>query len=299
MSGIVVELQQEVLRKDVSISDLLRKAYYISCKLEIEDSSSWIRNELYGYSPDTSELPQYRKIKGQLFIEDKTFGLRHMHIKSKDHFNALSLRKIGNSVANLEATVELNQDIYLPFSNDMKNNLMDYYGAEVIPLWGCPNSAYISILDSVKNRLLEWAFELEKNSILGENMSFSNDEKKSAKNIKYETNNYINAPINNSQLQQNSSCSSQSLNITLNNSSLEKISEFVKYFDENRDKLDIDKVKIKELESDVSTLKSQLNSPKPKTSIINETIKSLRSVLEGVTGSLIASKLMALIPALI
>lgn len=298
LSGVVIELQQEVLKRDVSISDLLRKAYYISRKLEIEDRSTWIRNELHGYSGNTGDFPQYRKVRGHLFIKSQDFGFQQMHVEDEGLFNSLSLKPIYDSVATLEATANLGNDIYKPFPNEMKNKLMEYHGIELTPLWGCPNSSFISILDSVKNRILEWTFELEKNSVLGENMSFSNDEKESAKSITYETNNYINAPLNNSQLQQNSSGSTQSLNVTLKDSSLEQVCKFVKYFDENREELDIEEDKIKEIESDVSTLKSQLDSPKPKTSIINETIKSLRSVLEGVTGSVVASNLMALIPAI-
>lgn len=298
MSGIVVDLQRETLVKEVSVSDLLRKAYFISKKLGIEDSCSWIKNELDGYASLT-DVPKYRQIKGQLFVSTPNGGLKNLHVSDANFLKSFSTRPIFGSVASIEAEILSDGNIYFPFPNEFKNKFMEYYRDEFIPLWGCSNTSFISILDSLRNRILDWALELEKNKILGEDMSFTKDEKLSAESIRYQTINNINAPLNNSQLQQNSSGSNQSLQVTSDRYSLDQICSFIKLFDDNRDNFDIDERKLMELESEVQTLKSQIDSPKPKTLIINEAIKSIRNVLEGVTGSLIASNLVANIPALI
>lgn len=44
-------------------------------------------------------------------------------------------------------------------------------------------SEFRRIIEHVRNRLLEWALELEKKGILGENMSFNEKEKSTAQNI--------------------------------------------------------------------------------------------------------------------
>lgn len=61
-----------------------------------------------------------------------------------------------------------------------------------------------SIIDKVTNCLLEWTLELEKNGILGENMTFSKSESASAKELSQQINNYygpvVNGNLSNSQM---------------------------------------------------------------------------------------------------
>jgi hypothetical protein len=47
-----------------------------------------------------------------------------------------------------------------------------------------------------------------------------------------------------------------------------------------------------EAESDLDTLDAQLSSPRPKATIVRESLRSLRNVLEGAAGSLLASKFL-------
>ena len=47
---------------------------------------------------------------------------------------------------------------------------------------------------------------------------------------------------------------------------------------------------VKELSAEVNTLKAQIESPKPKKSIIKETLQSVRSILEGAGATLLAER---------
>ncbi|MCS0218780.1 AbiTii domain-containing protein, partial [Vibrio alginolyticus] len=154
MSGIVVDLQREALLKEVSISDLLRKAYFISKKLGIEEGCSWIKNELDGYAASV-DIPKYRQIKGQLFLNTPNNGLQNLHVKDFNFLKSISTRAISASVASIEAEIRSDGNIYYPFPNDIKNKFMDHYQGEYIPLWGCSNTGFISILDSLRNRILD------------------------------------------------------------------------------------------------------------------------------------------------
>ena len=49
MPSLVLELQQEALSKDTSVTDLLRKALVVARKLEIADFETWINAELNGF----------------------------------------------------------------------------------------------------------------------------------------------------------------------------------------------------------------------------------------------------------
>ena len=50
-----------------------------------------------------------------------------------------------------------------------------------------------------------------------------------------------------------------------------------------------------ELKADIDTIESQINSPKPKHSIIREGIKSVRNILEGAAGSVLAAELLKML----
>ena len=54
-----------------------------------------------------------------------------------------------------------------------------------------------------------------------------------------------------------------------------------------------------ELEAEVLTIEHQVASPKPKQLIISESLKSARSILEGVTGSVLATGLLTQLASLI
>lgn len=47
---------------------------------------------------------------------------------------------------------------------------------------------------------------------------------------------------------------------------------------------------MKELSAEINTLRAQICSPKPKKSIIKETLQSVRSILEGAGATLLAEK---------
>lgn len=53
-----------------------------------------------------------------------------------------------------------------------------------------PRTAVMDIIEKVKNAVLEWTLKLEKEGILGEEMSFNEEEKKSAQVIPQTINNY-------------------------------------------------------------------------------------------------------------
>ena len=53
-----------------------------------------------------------------------------------------------------------------------------------------------SLIEKVKNCLLEWTIELEGKGILGENMTFNEKEAESAKGISQQINNYYGTVVN-------------------------------------------------------------------------------------------------------
>lgn len=157
------------------------------------------------------------------------------------------------------------------------------------------DSQIYGILDAVRNQVLNWALDLESKGIIGDGMSFSSEEKKAASQITYQVTNNI-GNMENSQLQQDSTGATQTQNITQSSADL---TEFIKQLKASIHDLGLNQQDAAELEAEVLTIEHQVASPKPKQLIIFESMKSARSILEGITGSVLATGLLAQLTSLI
>ena len=151
------------------------------------------------------------------------------------------------------------------------------------------------ILEAVRNEILNWALDLEIKGILGDGMSFSKEEKEVASQVTYQVTNNIGS-MKNSQLQQDSAGASQTQNIT--QPSVD-ISAFIEELKSSLHDLGLNKDDTAELQAEVFTIEHQLASPKPKSIIIGESLKSARSIIEGITGSVLATGLLAQLVSLV
>ena len=147
----------------------------------------------------------------------------------------------------------------------------------------------IKILNVVRNTVLNWSLQLEKEGIMGEGMSFSKKEKQISDKATYQITNYIGS-MQNSQIQQDSSGAIQKLNIEIN---IDNLLVFIAELNKSIDKLDLEQSKKQKLITEISTIESQANSPKPKKKIIFESLKTLRTILEGMAGNVIAAGLLS------
>lgn len=84
--------------------------------------------------------------------------------------------------------------------------------------------------------------------------------------------------MTNSAIQQGTTNSNQSTIFNAND--LSKLDEVVRLLEETTAKLDISSEQLSELTSEIETIKSQRKSPKPKRVIINESLKTIRNVIE-------------------
>lgn len=94
--------------------------------------------------------------------------------------------------------------------------------------------------------------------------------------------NYINVgTMTNSNIAQASSHASQT--ITISHDTKKDILEITNLLKEFLDKQELQQDQRDELRSDISTIKSQLDSPKPKVGILSESLSSVKNILESVS----------------
>ena len=290
MLGLVLELQRDALDKSINVSDLLRKAVVVSKKLGINEMEEWINRELAGYPDDESEIPLYREITGRVMAYNPYHGWQPLHFANPKLGDHLSKRKISQAVGQLDAIVnsDNSRELQVPFGNHIKNQLIDSMNIplEVTLLVG--HSELHKILEGVRNEILNWTLDLETRGIVGDGMRFSREEKQTASQITYQITNNIGS-MQNSQLQQDSSNATQSLNVTQNSVDL---ADFIKELKKSIPDLNLGLEDLDELKAEVSTIEHQRSSPKPKNLIISESLKSIRNILEGATGNMIATELL-------
>ncbi len=100
-----------------------------------------------------------------------------------------------------------------------------------------------------------------------------------------------------SQIQQGTNQSSQVLTYSAND--FEAILKFVADLKSQLFELRLNAETQAEVESDIATIESQIKSPRPKSAIIKECLISLRKILEGAAGNVIAALLMQQIATLL
>lgn len=291
MASIVLELQSDALDRNVSITDLLRKALVVSRKLRQKDFQEWIESELNGYEGDL-QIPDYREIVGQVKGWNRYHGWQQVIFNKPEIMDIISRHRSGQSIAEIEDLIERHDSsstLHRPFPPGQQQVLRDAVNFYTEFSLFIDRSALSRVVDSVRNAVLSWALTLEEDGILGEGLSFSNSEKEAAAQSSYNINNFF-GEVKDTQVQQATGTSNQQY--TNKNVDVEALSGLISLVKDRIEEIDFIGDQKDEVLSDLATIESQASSPKPKQSIIRESLKSIRSILEGASGSVVAQVLL-------
>lgn len=284
MTGLVLELQAEALNRDTPVSDLLRKALVVSRKLGVQEVDEWLSHELRGYAVDAG-VPPYREVHGQIKVWNPYHGWQPLHFGDANIGQKLSARKITQPIGELESLNTGSGGLHMPFPERVKNQLMGGMEVPLEPTLHIPASEVVGILDAARNTVLDWALELERSGVLGDGLTFTNQEKTAANQITYQITNNIGS-MSHSQLQQSSPSGSQSISITNN---LSELSNLVHDIKKKVEELDLPARQVAQLTAEIDTVLSQSVAPEPRASTIEECLVSIRTILEGVASNVLAS----------
>jgi len=297
-SSLVLELQREALEPSVSVCDLLHKALLVAEKLDIAEFKTWIKAELSGY--ENIEVPDYRVVAGRIMAWNPYHGWQPIMFEDADDKATFSKRAIGQSLSGLEDLKNRSQSskaqgaFTLTLPGSMEIELMKNVTDGCVPSYHIDPSELHGIIQTVRRIVLEWSLKLEKEGILGEGMSFSVKEKERASTATYNVNI---GTVSGSQIQQGTLDSVQQMQT--GKIDLTEVTKLLQLIKESIDSLGIDSPEKEELLADLETGLSQASSPKPKTTIIGESLKSIRTILEGATANTLASGFLLQIGSLL
>ena len=283
MRSIILDLQNEIVSSNQKVSDLLRKTYIIARKLKIVDFERWIHNELNGYK-EKSDIPHYRTMVGELRGLNPFHGWLPVIIPDAEIQKILTQHKNFQGIPDLENLIgmeEVKRGIHVPLPDAYSS----FTGHETKYKLQLSIVQINTIIETVKNIILEWLLKLEEDGIMGDDLTFSNEEKEKAIKNNY-TVNYFYGNVTGSQIQQNTINSSQDLSFDF-----EKLKEIINLLKENVNNISQDNDN-KELSHAILAVETELKKDKPKTNIIQELLKTIRNILEGVAGNIIAAGIL-------
>lgn len=290
----MIELQHDALKSEIPVSDLLRKAFVVARKLKLSDFEAWIKLELDGYLGNV-DVPDYRIVRGTIKTFNPYHGWQPIYFEDHKMEEALSNRANGQRIAEIDSILENisenGNNLQMPFSSEQENIICDAIGERLQITMMVPSTSLIRIVDAVRNIILNWALKLEEDGVLGENMTFSDDEKDKAESHTYNVNNFY-AEVTGSQIQQSSPDANQTQ--SFKEFSTTNINSFISSLKEKIDDIKINEDTSQELNAEIATIEIQNSSPKPKNGIIKESLSSIRTILEGATGSVAGQLLLEL-----
>lgn len=209
--SLVLELQQQSIESNSDVLSLLRKALLVAHKLGLKDFEEWIIAELNGYQ-NGDKIPNYRKVSGEIKGKNPYNGVWMPVIITSEHAQDVAASKlVTNSIGDLYAISKSDKEVVIPMTSSenimFSKNLPFQAKFELF----ISSSIVNHIIEQVKTNILNWTLILEEKGILGEGMSFSQEEKNKAKSesqiVNYISNFY--GDMIDSQFQQGTSKSSQ------------------------------------------------------------------------------------------
>jgi hypothetical protein len=266
----------------------MRKALVVAKKLGVAEFQKWIELETQGYKVG-DQVPEYRVIRGEIRAWNPYHGWIDTVMSNPEVQENLSSRPIGQPIGEIETLVQRSTDSYLhvPFRPQLEHDLMM---AGEVPLKSTLHvsiAAVKGILDNARNAVLNWCLDLEARGILGQGMTFSAREKQAASAANYHV--HFHGPVTTSQIQQGSIHSSQTISSEID---INRLLDFLTDLRDRMPELSLRAELERQMAADVASVEAQLTAPQPKRSIIAECLSSVRNVLEGCVGSLIASGLL-------
>lgn len=183
ITSIVLELQHVAIDNKVRITDLLQKALVVASKLGLEDFKLWILKELEGY-PDKKGIPQYRIVSSIIRAHNPFRGWIHCQFEDQEISKHLSNITFAQPIGELEALVLSNKDkngiLEVTFTQEVTNTLMKMANSALPPTRFINKAKIFGILDTIRTTVLKWTLKLEEEGILGEGLTFSDEEKEKA-----------------------------------------------------------------------------------------------------------------------
>lgn len=293
MPALVIELVNAAIDTSVSPADLLRRALVVARRLGVPELVEWISGELNGYY--SGEVPNYRRVQGKLMAENPINGPIPF-LAPPDITDLLADFSIRQSIPELMQVAQSTTGVFSHFPSEVEHMLMQMMyessGVRMRPALRFSTVQIQGVIETVRSRVLEWALDLEDRGVLGEGMTFSQEEKQIVQQQHYHF-----GDVSGSQIQIGSNGSNQTQPQSVGD--MAALSALIELLGNVIQQGHVAGEVRDELQAELATLQAQARSPKPKWSIIKETAGSIKSMLENAAGGVVAAQALPYLAALL
>ena len=194
---LVLELQRDALDGKTPVVDLLRKAYIVAVKLNLDKFKEWITLEQNGYAGTGKKPPEYRRVGTILYSHNPLYGSNPVVIKNAKVAEMFSSLPINAPISEIAAHVAkpTESHVALALSEPLRKMVMQLMRPQSEPFLYVAHASYCRIIEAVRDAIVHWSAELEQVGIIGEGMSFAPEEKKIAAERQDEIARHINIII--------------------------------------------------------------------------------------------------------
>ncbi len=177
LTSLLREIQNNAVDSTTRVNELLRKCTLLAARLGNSEFKIWVENELNGY-PDNESLPPYRVLHTHScghFAGPFGSGLRGVTIPEgclpKKYHNLARIVYISQPISSLESLIADSESgegtLKVPWPGD----LIALVGREIYSGMQCyaawrevPRNVVIGVVDTIRNRVLRFAIEIEAQS---------------------------------------------------------------------------------------------------------------------------------------
>jgi hypothetical protein len=191
---LMLQIRQACLDSSSPVTAALRKAKLACTKLGLTEFGKWVNLELNGYMHKSSEeVPEYRKLHGIPEAFSPYQGWLPLHFETSQEQHSWSLAVVGMTIPAIEeplrnANSKRGGPLTFPYPPEDQNEICKQLN------WGdCPLRIKLSlsqvanILSAVRNILLEWTIEMEKQGVLGSDLIFTKEDRETAAAVTAQT----------------------------------------------------------------------------------------------------------------
>lgn len=293
MPALIPELVNIASDHTVNTTVLLRRALVAARRLHSTEGAAWLTQELNGYE-QIEDVPEYRVIKGQLRVYSSRFGFRDMPVTSAVAAEEMGMCPLLQPIGEVEDWLkEESSVVTLSFPSEQEDILKRQLPDHMKPVRCYTLSVVRGVVDAVRNKVLVWALDLEANGVLGEGMSFTPQEQQQAQQQELQlapvTHIHIEGGVHGSQVMVNSPESQQQQTVTSGQKE-EALAALLPWLQQVIADRRLQQEALTELQVELVTLQAQAALSKPKWPVIGAVANSVRTILEGAGGGVLAAQ---------
>lgn len=234
-------------------------------------------------------IPSYREIRGRVEAFNPYHGWKRVLFEDNKTEDIYSIRQISQPISELEELYIKSNGKFLTmnFSSKVSTNLYKTIGLEAVLT--IQSTEIFRILEIVKSKILDWALKLEKDGILGENMTFINKEKQIASETNYHT--FIHN-MNQSQIQQGTDRSVQEVRLGIDT---EELNEIITLVDKYLRVHNLEEESQRIISNELDVVNTELTEVTPSKRVIEASLSSVGRVIGTASESAFTDKITSLI----